>query len=116
MFFLLKQESVKLRPLRAHVLMCLAFLRAHVLTCFACLRVQVEHAMRAYVLTCQRVLLANAATCLACSRTESILKLFFWFVLYWVEKNLWNKVEARKVTRNARGPDLSRTFRHKGSS
>ena len=41
--------------------------------------------------------------------------MFICLVLYWDEK-LYNKVEVGRVTRNVLRPNLSRTFRHKGSS
>ena len=102
--------------LRAHVATCLACLHDHVPTSLTFLRAHVS-----CVLTYQRTLGGNLVTHLACLRTESFYsfffqkKMFICLVLYWDEK-LYNKVEVGRVTRNVLRPNLSRTFRHKGSS
>ena len=52
------RESAKLRALRAHLPMCLAYLRAHVPASLACLR--------AHAPTCLACLHAHMPMCLAC--------------------------------------------------
>ena len=109
------------RALHALVLTCKFVLRAHVATCLTCSRAHMATCfvwLHAHVVTCLACLAHELATCLACSRTETInsfcflffffeVKLFFCPVLYWDEKSLLIKVEARRVTRNA--------LRHNGS-
>ena len=79
------------RALRAYVLTFQYALRAFLLTCYRALRADVPIAF----------LSADVTTCLACSRTESIYSFF----------------SSKTVPlQNSLGPDLSRVFRHKGSS
>ena len=97
-------ESAKLRALPAkNELKCQLALRAYVLTCQRVLRtygLTCQHALRGYVLTCQRALRANWQLALR-AHVQKVSKSTFCPVLYWDEKSLLIKVEARRVTRNA---------------
>ena len=98
--FKLYEESTKLCAPK-NVLMCQLALLFYVLAC--------QRTLHAYMLTChdalranwQRTLLAHVQKVSTCLFFE--VKLIFCPVLYWDEKSLLIKVEARKVTRNASG-------------
>ena len=77
-----KQESAKLRALRAHVSTCLACLRAHVSTSLACLRahlqtcVECSHANGTFVLTCSSLVSVPCVLTCSCALTSNNEKEF----------------------------------------